>query len=77
MRKEKESHMKCKNIAQLLPSTLRVKSCHDALCACTSTGVVSYLLEAWFAGAEGVCAIGDTVGLISITTLSCVTPTVV
>lgn len=69
--------MKCKNIAQPLPSTLRVKSCHDALSACTSTGVVSYLLEAWFAGAEGVCAIGDTVGLISITTLSCVTPTVV
>lgn len=44
---------------------------------CTSTGVVSCLLEAWFAGAEGVCAVGDTVGLISITTLSPVTPAVI
>lgn len=44
---------------------------------CTSTGGVTYLLEAWFAGTEGVCAIGDAVGLVSITTLSPVTPTVV
>lgn len=43
----------------------------------TSTGVVSRLLEAWFAGAEGVCAVGDTVGLVSITTLRPVAPAVV
>lgn len=30
---------------------------------------MSYLLEACFAGAEGVGAIGDAVGLISITAM--------
>lgn len=42
-----------------------------------STGVVACLLEAWFAGAEGVCAVGDTVGLVSITTHSHVAPAVI
>lgn len=44
---------------------------------CTSAGVMSCLLEAWFTGAEGVCAIRDTVRLISITTLCTVAPAVV
>lgn len=35
----------------------------------TSTCAMSYLLEACFARAEGVGAIGDAVGLISITAL--------
>lgn len=47
------------------------------MCMCTATGVVSDLVEAWFAGAEGVCAIGDTVGFIAIATLSPVAPTVI
>lgn len=42
-----------------------------------STGVVSRLLEARFAGAERVCAVGDAVGLVAIATLSPVTPAVI
>ncbi len=49
----------------------------QCLCTCTSAGMVSCLPETWFAGAEGVCAVGDTVSLVSITTLSSVTPAVV
>lgn len=54
--------------------------CHRryiVLCMCTSTRVVSGLLEAWFAGAEGIRAICYTVGFIPITTLCPVTPTVI
>lgn len=43
----------------------------------TSTRAVSNLLETWFAGTEGVRAVGDAVGLISIAALSPVIPTVV
>lgn len=35
----------------------------------TSTGAMSYLLEAWFARAEGVGAVGDAVGLVAIAAL--------
>lgn len=44
---------------------------------CTFTGVMSSLLEAWFAGAEGVCQVADTVGLIPVPTQSPVTPAVI
>lgn len=42
-----------------------------------STSVMTRLLKAWFTGAEGVSPIDHTVGLVSITTLSPVTPAVV
>lgn len=32
----------------------------------TSTGAMSDLLEAWFARAEGVGAVGDAVGLVAV-----------
>lgn len=38
---------------------------------------MSYLLEAWFARAEGVGAVGDTVGLVAIATLRPVASAVV
>lgn len=44
---------------------------------CTSTGAMSYLLEAWFARAEGVGAVGDAVGLVAIATLRPVASAVV
>lgn len=43
----------------------------------TSADVESCLLEARFARAEGVCAVGDAVGLVSGPTLSPVTPAVI
>lgn len=46
-------------------------------CMCTSTGLVTHLFESWFAGTEGVGAIGDTVSFVSITALSPVAPTVI
>lgn len=42
-----------------------------------STRMMSRLLEARFTGAERVCPIDDTVGFVSITTLSPVTPAVI
>lgn len=43
----------------------------------TFTGVVSRLLEAWLAGAEGVRPVGDAVGLVSVPTQCPVTPAVI
>ena len=43
----------------------------------TLAGVVSSLLEAWLAGAEGVGPVGDAVGLVSVSTQGPVTPAVV
>lgn len=42
-----------------------------------SACVMTRLLKAWFTGAEGVCPIDHTVGLVSITTLSPITPAVI
>lgn len=47
------------------------------LCFRTSAGAMSYLVEAWFARAEGVGAIGDAVRLVAVAALSPVTPAVV
>lgn len=47
------------------------------LCFRTSTGPMSYLVEARFARAEGVGAIGDAVSFVAVSALSPVTPAVV
>lgn len=61
----------------LVTTYLQIRTCHGVFCTCTSTCAVSYLLETWLAGAERVCTVGDTVSLISISTLSTVTATVI
>lgn len=38
---------------------------------------MSYLVEAWFARAEGVGAVGDAVRLVAVAALSPVTPAVI
>ena len=43
----------------------------------TSTGAMSGLLEARLAGAEGVCAVGDAVGLVAVPALGPVAPAVI
>lgn len=47
------------------------------LCFRTSAGAMADLVEAWFARAEGVGAIGDAVRLVAVAALSPVTPAVV
>lgn len=44
---------------------------------CTSAGAMSYLLEARFARAEGVGAVGDAVGLVAVATVRPVASAVV